>query len=332
VRFSVGYQALTDGRTFAGMLAPHRPAVAEVYFAWPEEPSGRTPLHDADRARLLADLADLRRMGLQLNLLFNAACYGADAASRRLEERVGAVLAAVAAAVGPPESVTTLSPAVAFVVRRAFPSVRVRASVNLRLGSVAALRQSADLFDGFCVWRDANRDLVLLKALRAWADANGKTMSLLANSGCLRACPGQAFHDNLVAHEAEVRGRPAIEGFTPFACWRYLADPAHHQAVLQATWIRPEDLGRYAGLVETVKLATRAHPRPGQVLRAYGEGRFDGNLLDLLEPGHGHLLGGRILDNRRFPEDWAEHAAVCAADGDCARCGEILERVLVPPS
>ena len=40
--------------------------------------------------------------------------------------------------------------------------------------------------------------------LKAWADANGKSLHFLVNSGCMNYCSGQSFHDNLVAHEAEI--------------------------------------------------------------------------------------------------------------------------------
>jgi hypothetical protein len=331
VRFSIGYQPLPDGRAFAALVQSFRESVAEVYLAWPDEASGRSALTTAAQEQLAADLKALRGLGLKLNLLFNAACYGDQAMSPVLEQRVSAVLRAMDQVAGLPESVTTTSPAVAFVVKRAFPAVAVRASVNLRWSSIAAFRQMAQLFDSYCVCRDCNRDLNQIRKLKVWADANGKRLALLANSGCLRACAGQAFHDGLVAHEAGLAGTPVIAGFQPFTCLRHLADPANQQAILQATWIRPEDLHHYEGLVDQVKLATRLHPRPGQVLRAYAQGRFDGNLLDLFEPGLGPVLGGRILDNRRFPEDWFAHAVACAADGACDRCRHILAQVLVTP-
>ena len=43
-----------------------------------------------------------------------------------------------------------------------------------------------------------------LKMLKAWAQENGKKITILANSGCMRDCSGQIFHDNMVAHEDEI--------------------------------------------------------------------------------------------------------------------------------
>lgn len=131
------------------------------------------------------------------------------------------------------------APADADVVRSRFEGIEVRASVNMRIGTVEQMSYVADLFDGFCVQRDCNRDLGHLCDLRAWADANGKTLSLLANSGCLRLCPGQIFHDNLVAHEAEIDETVLLGGFSPDVCRRLYQDRDRRAAVLQATWIPP---------------------------------------------------------------------------------------------
>ena len=37
-------------------------------------------------------------------------------------------------------------------------------------------------------------------------DAEGKELYMLANSGCLNNCSAHVFHDNLVAHEAQIAG------------------------------------------------------------------------------------------------------------------------------
>lgn len=333
IPLSVGYRPSTSGDDrFCDVIAPYAGRVAEVYFAWPGEPSGRPPTAPSTQGQFENDLHALRRMGMQLNLLLNAACYGAEAGSTALAVHVETVLRACERATGLPDSVTTTSPAVAFVVKRKSPAIPVRASVNMRIGTVTAMEQMADLFDEFCVQRDIQRDLEQVRRLRRWAEAHGKRLTMLANSGCLRYCAGQTWHDNLVAHLGESDGGSPLDDFEPLTCRRYLADPSHRWALLQATWVRPEDIGHYKGLVDLVKLATRSHPRPGQAIRAYAEGRFRGNLLDLLEPGFGHALPDAILANERFPKDWFEHSGRCPADGACPVCEDVLRRVVVSPA
>ena len=101
---------------------------------------------------------------------------------------------------------------------------------------------------------------------------------------------------------------------------------------LQGSWVRPEDVHHYEGLFDVMKLATRMHADPRKVISAYCRGSFDGNLLDLLEPGHGALIAPRIIDNRLFPDDWFERTTAC--DKKCHRCdycSSVLEDVLASP-
>ncbi len=338
MRFSVGYNAGGDGdEPFPEIVADYLPDVAEVYFAWGSAPSGRVPPavpgSKAERELLDqqgAELADIRSLGVQLNLLFNANCYGDQAVSLQLERDVGILLDLLATRLGGPvEAVTTTSPAVARAVRRHAPGVEVRASVNMRIGTAQAMSQVADLFDSFCLQRDVQRNPRHLAKLRKWADARGKRLSLLANSGCLAYCAGQTFHDNLVAHAPGINATANIADWDPTVCGRLMRDPAHWVRLLQATWVRPEDLHHYERLVDLVKLATRAHERPRIVIAAYVHRQFHGNLLNLLEPSHAMALAPAWIDNDAFPPDWFDRSATCdGACDDCAYCAGVLARVL----
>jgi collagenase-like PrtC family protease len=338
VKFAVGYQLAEPGEpSFVDIVADYREHIAEVYFPWGAMPSGRAALThrrgyvDWDgQHRLEEDLADLRAMGVRLNLLFNANCYGALALSENLANQVSSVLEHLEERAGGVETVTTTSLAIAHAIKTRFPQVEVRASVNMRIGTVEQMRYVADLFDGFCVQRDYNRDLTHLRDVKAWADANGKRLSLLVNSGCLRLCPAQTFHDNLVAHEAQIDETINLPGFSPHVCWRLYRDRANWPAILQSTWIRPEDLHHYEGLVDVAKLATRMHANPRLVIDAYAGGRHRGNLLDLMEPGFSPAFAPQIVDNDRFPDDWFGRTSACDRHCEaCGYCAEVMDRVLI---
>ena len=211
-----------------------------------------------------------------------------------------------------------------------FPNIEVRSSVNMKIGTVKGMEYLADLFDSFHVQRDYNRDLARLKELKEWADAAGKKLILLANSGCFAHCSGQTFHDNLVAHEAEICEVNNLRDFTPYVCWRALKKRENWHMLLENTWIRPEDIHHYEGLFDTVKLATRMHALPGLVIGAYARGYHVGNLLDLFEPGFGPALAPYIIDNTAFPKDWFERTTNCNKQcHTCAYCRSVLERVLL---
>lgn len=336
--FSVGYQLSEPGEErFPDLIRGHVGHVAEVYFPWVGHPSGRSPIGlEGGRVspealrRFEEDLAAIRGMGVRLDVLFNANCYGALAMSRALETEVGAVLDRLDAVAGGADAVTTTSPAVAFMVHGLRPGLEVRASVNMRIGSIQGMSQAAGLFDGFYVRRDVNRDLDRLRELKEWADGSGKRLYFLANSGCLRDCAGQTFHDNLVAHETEAAAAENVPGFLPYVCWSLLADRSSWPCLLQAAWVRPEDLHHYDGLFGMAKLATRLHERPHIVLDAYVTRRYSGNLLDLFEPGFSRALAPWVIDNRRFPDDWFQRTSSCGGRCHrCSYCGEVLSRVLV---
>lgn len=340
IRFAVGYQlADPDEESFAGIVQDYRPAIEEIYFPWADLPSGRAALTRrrgytdwSGQQRMEEDLQACREMGVRLDLLLNANCYGGRAVSRCLERQVCSILEHLADIVNGADAVTTASPAVAHIVKKHFPAIETRASVNMQIGTVNGMEYAAQLFDSFYVRRECNRDLAHLARLKEWADGAGKRLHLLANSGCLDHCPGQIFHDNMVAHEQELDETANMEGWTPHICWNYLRQPDRRHVLLQANWIRPEDLRHYAGLFRTVKLATRMHAQPRLVIHAYAGGRHDGNLLNLFEPGFARALAPAMLDNRRFPADWFERTSTCGHRcHQCDYCRRVFQAILVQP-
>jgi len=336
MKFALGYQHIEDGEPFSAIVADYRDCVGEVYFAWVGQPSGRPPLgygqedSPEDIRRVLEDeLRTFRGLGVKLDLLLNATCYGDRAVSVALQNEIVSVIDHLGARGCGPDIVTTASPMVAHTVKKRFPGIEVRASVNMRIGTVQAMGYVADLFDSFYIQRDLQRDIEYVKKVRVWCDRHGKKLCLLANSGCLRFCPGQTFHDNLIAHSAGAETLANLPDWNPHVCWNLYKDPENFVAFLRSTWIRPEDIERYSCLVDTVKLATRQHAAPRMVVSAYADGHFGGNLPDLMEPGFSPAFAPRIIDNTAFPPDWAERVSHCAGDCDsCAYCRQVLDSVL----
>jgi len=337
MKFSVGYQITEEGEdeSFADIVRDFQDRIAEVYFPWLDLPSGRSPMTMRDgfvdwtgQQKLESDLKAFKKMGIKLNLLLNANCYGAHGLSEQLENRVCSIIAHLFEETGL-DSVTAASLMIARAIKKNFPQIDVRASVNMRLGEIKAFQYVEDLFDSFNLQREYNRDLQKIAEIKGWTDSHGKKLYLLANSGCLNFCSGQVFHDNLVAHESEIMGMRNIRDWNPSVCWNYYANRKHWVAFLQNSWIRPEDLHHYEKLFPVVKLATRMHANPRKVIRAYCEGHFNGNLLDLLEPGHGPVFQGYIINNAKFPKDWFEKTTACRKKCDqCDYCSRVLKEVL----
>ena len=322
---AAGYQHFADGAPFAEIALRH-PAVREVYFPWVGEPSGRPKLgyeeeDDAEElaAALRRDLTHLKVAGMRLDLLLNANCYGAEAMSLKQEERIGIIVDTLSSWDCRPEICTTASPFVAHVLKASFPEIEVRASVNMRLTTLQAFRYLAPLFDSYYLGRDVQRNLETVKRFSDWCHANGKKLCILANSGCLRHCPWQTFHDNLIAHSDEAMRTANVKGWCPHLCWTLYRNRKNFPEILKATWIRPEDLYRYEGLVDVVKLATRQHANPDMVISAYERGSFEGNLLDLFEPGFSPVFFPSFIDNTAFLVDWFERTSACSRE--CMECG-----------
>jgi collagenase-like PrtC family protease len=338
MKYSVGFQLYENGEEpFSAIVKAYRDHISEVFFAWQDIPTGRSAIATrhgytdwSAQTRTEEELRVIKALGVKLDLLFNGNCYGEYAISERLANTVISTIAYLGEVGCGVDIITTASPAIAHTVKKHFPEIEVRASVNMRIGTVKGMAYLSDLFDSFHVQREYNRDLMHLQMLKKWADANGKRLIMLANSGCFVNCSGQIFHDNLVSHEAEICEMRNLSDFMPYVCHKALKKRENWHMLLENTWIRPEDIHHYEGLFDTVKLATRMHALPGMVIDAYVRESFIGNLLDLFEPGFGRAIAPYIISNADFPEDWftrtTSYQKLCH---ECGYCKSVLERVLL---
>ena len=319
---------------FIEACAPWTTRIREVFFAWPGVLSCRPAPEFTDevRRRLFDDLRWCRENGILLDTLFNCNCYGDGAISAELADFVEGTLRDMNYEGLFPDIVTTTSPFIATVLRQRFPQVKIRWSVNLRVHGTTGFECVEELFDSFYVTRERQRDAGYLATVADWAKAHGKIVGLQANSGCLRQCPFQTFHDNLHGHN---RIRQSAVGekfdFSVFRCRTNYAKK-NWEDFIRATWIRPEDVPLVEPYVSVVKLATRRHRCPTKVLNAYASYSYDGNLLDLMDPVHTELFAPYVVDNKSFPVDFATSVAACPNANDCRHCGRcraVLDQVLV---
>jgi collagenase-like PrtC family protease len=297
---SVGYPVLPS-INISDTVIRHKERVGEVYFAWRNAPSGRMPMSDETQAKLESDLKLFHEEGIKLCLLLNGNCYGAEAVSQKFADEIKRVINEVKNICAPLYAATTTSPFVAHVIKNEFPEIKVKASINMRIGTVEGMDYLKELFDGFYVQREYNRDFKRLSELKKWADENGKKLYGLLNSGCMNFCSNQTFHDNMVSHEKDLRANAPLLGFNPVACHKFYSKPENRKYFVErGNWIRPEDLKYYNEFFEIGKLATRMHESAPKVIGAYARGSWPGNLTDLLEPRFKDIF----VDNREFPENW----------------------------
>lgn len=322
MKFIVGYP-LKRNEDFLDTVLLYREHIREVYFSWGDFPNGRHAPTDAEeetlferQARQLEDLSRLCKAGISANLLFNGNCYGAESLSRTLFHRIGNTVSFLRERL-PVTCVTTSSPLIARFLHENFTGIDVRASVNMEIGTPEGASYVASYFDSLYVKRECNRDRKALLRMRAWCEANGKEMLLLANSGCLRFCSAHTFHDNLVAHESEIAKMDNGYDFHGI-CHAFLSE--NKSAYLErGCFIRPEDIPLYEEFTPAVKLATRVNPNPSRVISAYIRGEYSGSLPALLEPDHTALFFPNVLENARLPKDFGTRVLHC--DKDCTACG-----------
>lgn len=324
LKFSVGYQLRSDGKWVDSIIA-NKVNVNEVFFAPFDMPNGRTGEWVVRNNYSLVeclemqmrDLGQLAAAGVSLNVLFNAGCYGKLARSKHMLDGVVARIGVYRARFGLC-SVTTTSPFIAEAVKESYPDVLTRASINMDICSPQAMDYIAPYFDGYYLKREFNRNIDMIKRMRRWCDVHGKQLLMLANSGCLNDCSVHTFHNNLVAHGNEIEDvdrRYPLRG-----CRDYLQRPGRLVSLVRDTnWIRPEDIHRYEGLFDSIKLATRVNPFPERILEAYVTGKYSGSIFDLTEPDHSFPLKGARIENDLFPPDFGERVMCC--DHRCERCG-----------
>ncbi len=321
---------------FIEACEPWKERIREVFFAWPGVLSCRPAPENSteNRERLLSDLRWCRRNGILLDTLFNCNCYGENAISANLASFVRSVMKDMDGEGLFPDIVTTTSPFIATVLKRHFPSLKIRWSVNGRVHGTVGFECIEELFDSFYLTRERQREFDYVDSAVSWARAHGKIAGMQVNSGCLRQCPFQQFHDNLHGHGDGRRPEDIAAaqeyGFSFFRC-RTAYSRGMYEDFIRATWVRPEDVPLWEERgVEVFKVATRKIANPTKILAAYASYSYDGNLLDLMDPVHSDLFPAPI-DNKSFPDGFAVSGigAKCANDCiHCGKCAEILHRVM----
>jgi collagenase-like PrtC family protease len=247
---------------------------------------GRAPyqLAHVSRKRLAEHVRHTRLAGIEFNYLLNASCVGnremTKAGQREIEELAG-WLREIGVA-----SVTVSSPYLLTLIKTRYPGLKVRVSV---FGGVDRVRKAQmwEELGADCIVLDSilvNRELKALERIRKSVRCD---LALLVNNNCLSGCALSPMHMNALSHAGQSWHRN--RGF--FIDWCFLRctemklrDPVNY---LRSEWIRPEDLHVYEDLgYDLFKIAERDIPTPLMVtrVRAYAGRRYDGNLLNLVQP------------------------------------------------
>lgn len=335
MKYMVGYQLLSD-TSWTKAIIKHKEHIYEVYFSWGDIPNGRSIFSaNSDfqafeaQSRLLSDLKRFSAVNIAQNLLLNANCYGQNSQSRHFFEKIGEAIDYLSLNCSL-RSVTTTSPLIAKFIKNNFSELELRSSVNMEIGTIQGMDYLREYFDAYYMQRELNRNLSEIVKLKKWCKSNGKKLYMLANSGCLNNCSAHNFHDNLVAHEHEIKTMDNAFDFKGI-CHDYLNNPDKQPSIVRDTnYVRPENIHLYETYFDAVKLATRSNRNPVAVLEAYIAGKFTGNVMELLEPNHAESFYPYVLENTAFPNDFAAKVMNCDKDCQaCNYCSDVFENIKV---
>jgi collagenase-like PrtC family protease len=197
--------------------------------------------------------------------------------------------------------VTIAHPFLLQFVKREFPDFRLNVSLIAGVDTVAAARKFEDLgvnvinLNPFTI----NRDFDALRAIRRAVRCE---LELYANIPCLDHCPQRVAHYAYSGRASQETGTPEVsqDPFLMRCSHTFLSEPIEF---LRSPFIRPEDVSGYGELgIDIIKLSDRTESTEFLVntARAYAEGKYDGNLFDLIFRGGRKIRSGLGLAQPGF--------------------------------
>lgn len=262
--------------------------VREVFGKLSSDPIGggraSFTLPPLSRKQFEHHVAAARAKGIGFNYLLNPACMDNREYTRQGQREIEALLEYIESA--GVSAVTISLPFLLPVIKKRHPRLKVRVGVYARVDGIAKARFWED-GGADCITLESlsvNRDFELLAALRK---ALKLELQLIVNANCQLFCPLSGQHMVNLSHASQ-KGHPT-RGFMIDWCvmkcsYDKLKDPVQY---LRSEFIRPEDLGIYREMgYDSFKVLERGAPTPvlTRRVKAYSEGRYDGNLLDLIQP------------------------------------------------
>ncbi|MDO8683683.1 MAG: U32 family peptidase [Armatimonadota bacterium] len=257
---------------------------------------------------------ETNRNGLAFDYLINPACMGNREFTKRGQRDLRRLLDWLSE-IGV-EWVTISLPMLLEIVKTRYPNIKTKVGVYAQVNSPARARFWEEL-GADCITIEpltTNRNFPRLRAIRESVKCD---LQLLANSTCLKECPLSPYHMVSLSHASQSHGERFMVDYCLLTCSALkLSDPANY---LMSPWIRPEDLRLYEAIgYSNFKILERDAPTDALVNRtkAYYERRFDGNLIEIIQP-YGYKESrsktqphrSKLWDFRAFIKPWKVNPA-----------------------
>ncbi len=216
---------------------------------------------------------------IEFNYLLNTTCMGnAEITSRGKKELANLLDLLTRCKV---DTVTVAIPYLAIFIRKNYPVLKIDVSTFAGVNNLKKLEQWQALgVNTITLDISANRDFRFLKQA---AKTSKGSIKLMVNQCCRPDCMHFNHHANIISHQSTTRDKQFPLEYCSFNCkYDRIKDPG---ILLKSPWIRPEDLQYYNKLgLNKFKIVQRQDPTEKicRTVRAYFNGEYQGNLLDIM--------------------------------------------------
>jgi collagenase-like PrtC family protease len=181
------------------------------------------------------------------------------------------------------KQITVANYELARLAQKYSPSVNINVSIFAEVDNEKKIEQWCNIPNVKTIIADRStyRQLTYLEKLVLKAKQLGRSISLVANLGCMSGCMRTVEHA-LIKDLASIDRNSLHYAPCSFYCMKYLL--ANPKEFLKLPVIRPEDLDIYESIgIEYIKLVDRTQHTSWikNVVEHYLKGTFDGNILEL---------------------------------------------------
>jgi collagenase-like PrtC family protease len=153
-------------------------------------------------------------------------------------------------------------------------------------------------------------------------------------------CPYRLYHYNIGSHGSQKNNLFYLDYCIYKCLLKRLENP---EEILKSPWIRPEDLKHFVEDIDYIKVAGREKDSEWvlRACKAYSEGKYDGNILDILTivTPESHELGNTFLGNcpklllnnnklGEYTEFFFKRKEICSDCESCRYCLNYSEKNL----
>lgn len=251
---------------------------------------------DMDLAHLKTCIEEAHRCGLKFVYLYNTACLSNLEFTREFNKQLFALTASIVQAGA--DAFVVATPYLLDFLKRNFPEVSVSISTFAIIDSpIKAKRWEESGADRLILSPDVTRNFRVLRRIRESVQCE---LEVFANCMCMYQCPFPCLHAPCKAHASSSKSK--TKGFFldyySFQCASSrLGNPVEF---VRGNFVRPEDAEYYHEIgIDVLKLSDRFKSTDWIVraARAYANGRYDGNLADIIAYPYMQTPEDRLVSN-----------------------------------